>query len=190
MDQTLDFIKIIQDVVLNPNLGSALILFFLSLVNEIVAVIPYALVLSGQLLFLEDSLNIAMLTKLLVFVAVPVGVGSAIGSLPVYVLAYFGGKPLIEKYHKYLHFSWRDVEKMGAHFKGEWYDEIIFLILRSVPILPSFPISIAVGILRMRFLPYMVLTTVGFIIRMMLTLLIVGVGVETLSRFLIFLYTN
>lgn len=190
MGETPDFIEIVQEMVLDPNLGGAIILFFTSFLNELVAIFPYAVVLAGQLFFLEEGLQASLLAKLLVFVALPVGIGSTLGVIPVYALAYFGGKPAIEKFHKYLRFSWNDVEKVGHRFKGAWYDEVIFLLLRSIPLLPSLPINIAAGVLRMRFAPYFVLTLVGFIIRMMLSLLVVGIGVHGLSQFMVFFYTN
>ena len=124
------------------------------------------------------------------FVSIPVGVGSALGSVPFYVLAYFGGRPAITKFQKYLRFNWSDVEKVSSRFKGEWYDEILFLLLRSIPLLPSLPVNIAAGVLRMNLLPYLVLSIVGFTIRMMLTLLVVALGMEGLSNFLVLLYTT
>ena len=190
MEETLDFIDLVQEMVLNPNLGSAIILFFTSFLNEMVAIFPYAVVLASQLFFLQGTVTTSMLVKLLVFVAVPVGIGASLGTLPLYTISYFGGKPAIERYRKYLRFDWRDVESVTARFKGAWYDEVIFFILRSVPILPSFPLSIAAGVVRMNFAPFFVLTTVGFIIRMMLTLIAVGIGVEGLSQLSVFLYTN
>lgn len=190
MEQTFDLIELLQSVVLQPNLLSATILFFLSFLNEIIAIFPYAVVLSGQLLFLDEPLTLALLAKLFVFVAIPVSIGSSLGTLPVYAITYYGGKPAIEKLEKYLRFSWRDVEKISNRFKGAWYDEVIFLLLRSIPLLPSLPINVAVGILRMRFWPYFLLTVIGFTVRMMLTLLVVGVGAHGLSRFIIFFYTN
>lgn len=182
-DQSLSFIKVVQDVVLDPNLSNATALFFASFLNELIALFPFAVVLAGQLLFIEHSFSIAMIAKLLVYVALPVGLGSSLGVLPIYILTYFGGKPAINKLQKYLRFSWHDVEKVQKRFKGEWYDEILFLALRVIPVLPSFPVSIAAGILRMKFMPYLVLTTVGFIIRMMLTLLVIGMGMQSLSQF-------
>lgn len=190
MENSLDFVKLVQEVVLDPKLSSALPLFFISFINELIGVLPFALVLAGQLFFIENSLNIAMLAKLLVFVAVPVGLGGAIGVLPLYGVAYLGGKPLIEKYHKYLRFNWNDVEKVSQKFQGRWYDEVIFLMLRTIPVLPSFPLTIAAGILRMRFMPYFVLTTVGFILRMMVTLLLIGVGIESLAQIMELIYTE
>ena len=190
MELSLNFVQAVQDIVLKPDFSHAIILFFLSFLNELIAVFPYAIVLSGQLLFLKSSFSLVFITKLFFFVAVPVGVGSSLGATPVYVLGYLGGKPLIEKFHKYLPFSWQDVEKVNSRLKGEWYDEVTFLLLRSIPLVPALPINVAAGIMRMRFWPYFVITTIGFIIRMMLMLLIVGFGMKTLSNFLIFIYTT
>ncbi|MDO8424203.1 MAG: VTT domain-containing protein [bacterium] len=190
MEQTLNFIQVIQDMVLNPSLGSAVVLFLTSFVNELVALLPYAVILSGQLIFLNEPLSWALFMKLLVYVSIPIGVGSALGSLVFYGLAYFGGKPAIDKFQKYIHFSWEDVEKINMRFRGAWYDEILFLFLRSIPVLPALPVNLAAGILRMRFWPYLILTTIGFTIRMILTLVIVGVGMESLSELLFFLYNQ
>ena len=182
MDLSINFVHAAQGVVLDPGLGSVWPLLILSFLNDLVGIFPFALVLAGQLLFLQGPFSVALMAKLLVFVAVPVGIGSAIGSIPLYTLAYFGGKPAIEKNHRFLRFSWSDVERINQRFKGTWYDEIIFLLLRCVPILPSIPLDLASGILRMRFAPFFVLTVAGSIIRMMLTMMVVGLSMQGLSQ--------
>ena len=190
MEQALNFLHLINDVVLRPDLASAIIIFIFAFANELIAVVPYAIILSGQLFFLTDALSLALLAKLLVFVALPVGLGSALGSLLMYFLTYFGGKPAVDKLQRYIRFSWEDVEKVNSRFTGVWYDEVIFLMLRSVPFVPSFPLTLAAGFFRMRFLPYFVLTVVGFTIRMLITLLIIGVGINGLSEILFLLYNK
>ena len=182
LDHSLNFVKAVQDVILEPGVSSFWPLFIASFLNDLIGVFPFALVLAGQLLFLDEPITIALAAKLLVFVAVPVGLGSALGSIPLYALTYFGGKPVIEKYHKYLRFSWQDVEKVHQKFKGVWYDDVIFLLLRCLPVLPSLPLDVAAGILRMRFWPFFVLTAVGSIIRMMITLAAFAIGLSGLSQ--------
>src|SRR3989344_9022101 len=130
MEKTLSVMQVVQEIVINPNLGNAIILFFSSFLNELLGLCPYAVVLSGQLVFLEGHISTALLAKLFVFVAIPVGVGSALGTLPVYVISYVGGKPAIEKWGKHLRFSWEDVKKANSRFHGAWYDEVVFLLLR------------------------------------------------------------
>lgn len=188
MEHTLELLYSLREVVLNPTWGSALAILSFSAVNEILALFPFAVVISGQLVFLE-VLDGSLFLKLLLMVALPVGVGSAIGTLPLYFLTYFGGRPAINKFEEYLHFSWADVEKINTRFKGQWYDEIIFLFMRSVPILPSLPVTIVAGVLRFRFPTYLLLSMAGFTLRMIITMLVVGLGIENLSKFLVFLYT-
>jgi len=181
MDLSSNFIQLIQDVVLRPNFASAVVLFVVTLINESFSVLPYSVILPGQLLLLEGPLSTFVFVKLSLFVAVPVGLGAALGSLPIYGLAYFGGKPAIERFGKYFRVSWNGIEKMESKFKGSWYDEILFLILRSIPLMPSLPINAAAGILRMRLAPYLVLTVAGNIIKMLVMFMFVGFGVEVLA---------
>ncbi|MBX4181421.1 VTT domain-containing protein [Candidatus Parcubacteria bacterium] len=183
MSETASFIKVAQDVVLEPSFHGALSLLGLSFVNDVVGIFPFALALAGQLFFLKEAFTLALSMKLLVFVAIPVGIGSSFGSIPLYLIAYFGGKPAINKLQKYVKFSWKDIERVQQTFKGTWYDEVIFLLLRCVPVLPSMPLDVAAGIFRMSFMPFFVLTVAGSIVRMMLTLLVVGLGMHGLSQF-------
>lgn len=182
MDLPSNFFQVIQDIVLKPDFTSAVALFWFSFLNELVAVLPYVVLVSGQLLFLKVSSFHVILSQFFFFIAIPAGVGGAIGSLLTYGLAYFGGKPLIDKFQRYLRFSWGSIEKINRYFKGAWYDELIFLALRSVPALPSLPVNIAAGILRIPPARYFILTTAGFIIRMMILFAFIWAGAETLAQ--------
>ena len=184
MELTSNLAQVIQDVVLRPDFTSAVGLFAVSIVNELLSmfVFPYSIILSGQLLFIDGSFSISVVAKLAILVAIPFGLGTTLGSLPFYGLAYVGGRPTIEKFGKHLKLSWGKVEKISSKFNGSWYDEILFLALRSIPLLPGLPISVAAGILRMRLVPYFVLTFIGTMIRIMIMLLIVGFGVDSIAR--------
>ncbi|MDP3874956.1 MAG: VTT domain-containing protein, partial [bacterium] len=182
MELAYNFVQVVQDAILRPDFTSVLSIFFLSTVNELTAVLPYTVILSSQLLFIQDPFSVAMFTKLLLFIAIPMGIGAAIGSSLIYGLAYFGGKPGIEKFGKYFQLSWEDIKKMESKFKGSWYDEILFLALRLVPLLPSFPVSAVAGILRMSPVSYFILTIIGFTLRMMIMFTFVGLGMGTLAQ--------
>lgn len=182
MNDALHFAGLVANTVVAPSAASLVPLFIFSFLNDLVGLFPFALVLAGQMAFYHGDITLALWMKLFVFVAVPVGLGSAMGSIPLYYLAYYGGRPVIRRWHRFLRFSWEDVEKASSYFKGTWYDELIFLVLRCAPVLPSIPLDIAAGVLRMRFMPFFVLTAAGSIIRMMLTLLAVGMSLHGLSR--------
>jgi len=178
---TSDFITLIQEMVLKPDISSAVVIFWFSLVNELAAVLPYVALVSGQLIFLEASGFHTILYKFFIFIAIPAGVGSAFGAMFLYIVAYFGGKPSIDKFGKYIRLSWADVEKATSRFNGHWYDELIFLVIRCIPVFPSMPVNIAVGILRMPPWRYFLLTSIGFTIRMMILFAFMWIGAEALS---------
>ena len=95
MIEASELIQVIHDMVLAPSFYGGVAVLTTTLLNEILALIPYHILLSGQLLFLEGPLSVELFRNLLLFVAVPVGLGTTIGSLVTYTLAYLGGKPAI-----------------------------------------------------------------------------------------------
>ena len=170
----IDIVKIINDAMLNPTMLSAVWLFIIFLLGEAVAFLPLTIVLTSPVAFLQGSLTAALLTKILFLVAMPVGIGVAIGSIWLYGLAYWGGKPAIDKYGKYLYISWKEIEKAEEKLRNKNYDSLILLGLRTIPFLPTLPVSIAAGMLRMRIVPYVIFTAIGMIVRVMLMVLVIG----------------
>lgn len=176
----INFVEILQGSVIDPSLVSAFWVFLVFVFGEFVAVLPTAVVLTTQAVFIDGEITLRLMTELTLYVAVPVGLGTTVGSLFQYGVAYAGGKPAIDRFHRYLRFSWKDIEKIESYFKDKWYDEIIFLLLRSAPFLPSLPINIASGIVRMRLVPYLILTAVGTTVRAVLMLGVILLGVRGL----------
>lgn len=182
MELSLDFIQAIHNVVLRPDLTTASVLFVASFINELFALLPYHIILSGQLFFLEGNISVPLFAKLLVFVAVPVSFGATFGSLLTFGLTYFGGRPAIEKFGKYVRLSWVSVEKWILRLKGVWYDELLFLLIRSIPLLPSLPINVAAGIIRMSIIRYLLLTFIGTLIKVMIMFALVALGLFGLAQ--------
>lgn len=170
----IDIVQIINDAMLSPTVVSAIWLFIIFILGEAVAFLPMTVVLTSPVVFLQGSLSFALLTKIFFLVALPVGVGVAIGSIWLYGLAYWGGKPAIDKYGKYLYISWREVERAEARLRNKGYDNLILLGLRTIPFLPTLPVSIAAGLLRMPIWPYVIYTAIGMTVRVMLMVLVIG----------------
>ena len=190
MQHSLEILRGAQGVVLDPSLRGAFVLFFLSFVNELSAFFPFAILVASQLLFMKGGLTFLFVTKLLFLVSLPIGLGSALGSLPLFAAAYWGGKPAIKKFQKRLHFSWEDVERATGRFQGKPSDEVIFFLVRCLPVLPSFPVDVGAGIVRMDPVTYFVLTAAGFGVRMFVTLLAFGLGMDQLLRLRFLHYTR
>lgn len=167
----------IQEVVLTPSLASTLWLGGVSFISELIAPLPSSLLLGGQLFFIKDLLSLEMIARLIFFVALPMAVGTTLGSFLTYGLAFGGGKLAIEKFKKYLRFSWQDVERLESKFANKWYDELLFLVARCVPLLPTIPINVVAGVLRMKPLKYTLLTLLGTTVRLSIMVIIFGVGI-------------
>jgi membrane protein DedA with SNARE-associated domain len=84
--------------------------------------------------------------------------GCVIGSAPSYALGYYGGRPFLEKYGKWLLLAPADLqtaERWVARY-GNW----AFFISRLLPVVRTF-ISLPAGILKARFKPFLFYTFIG-----------------------------
>jgi membrane protein DedA with SNARE-associated domain len=86
------------------------------------------------------------------------GLGCLIGSMASYALGYYGGRPLVEKYGKYIMIHPNDLVRADKWF-NRWGDWTAF-ISRLLPIVRTF-ISFPAGVTRIRFWSFSILTFVG-----------------------------
>jgi membrane protein DedA with SNARE-associated domain len=166
----------LSKLVLEPGIMGALGLFLVSLFDELVAFIPSSLILAAELLFLKDPLSLVVISRLTIFVALPIALGTAVGSLPLYLAAYYGGKPAIEAARNRWKISWADVEKFESRFKGTSADELLFFFFRALPLMPTLPVTVVSGTLRMKPAPYTLITVLGIMVRVVITLVILRTG--------------
>jgi membrane protein DedA with SNARE-associated domain len=89
------------------------------------------------------------------------GVGCTIGSVINYALGYYGGRPLVTKYGKYIMISHKDLERADRWF-ARWGDWTAFLS-RLLPIVRTF-ISFPAGVTRIKFWRFTVLSFLGSVI--------------------------
>lgn len=84
--------------------------------------------------------------------------GCVVGSLVSYYVGLYGGRPLAERYGRWVFFSRRDLERADAWFArwGLW----AAFISRMLPIVRTF-ISFPAGIARVPVVPFSILTFVG-----------------------------
>jgi len=85
-------------------------------------------------------------------------VGCTIGSIVSYLLGAWGGRPLVERYGKYIMVHDEDLEK-ADHWFARWGDWAAF-ISRLLPIVRTF-ISFPAGVVRMPFVRFTVFSFVG-----------------------------
>ncbi|GAB7563173.1 DedA family protein [Methylobacillus methanolivorans] len=94
-------------------------------------------------------------------VALAGAVGCVVGSIPAYYLGMFGGRPLVEKYGKWVLISHHDL-----HLADRWfakYGEIIIFIGRLLPAVRTF-IAFPAGVARMAMGKFIAYTFAGSLI--------------------------
>lgn len=133
---------------LTGHTGIAILMMFESMITPIPseAVMPFAgwLVETGRFTFFG--------------VAVASTIGSMAGSLLSYAMGYYGGKPLVEKFGKYLLLNNSDLEITERFFTK--YGSPAIFIGRFIPVVRHL-ISIPAGAGKMRLLPFCVYTFIG-----------------------------
>jgi membrane protein DedA with SNARE-associated domain len=94
----------------------------------------------------------------LMWVAIAGAIGCNVGSLVAYYVGSLGGRPLVEKYGRYILVSHHDLEMADRFFRryGDW---AVFLA-RLLPVVRTF-IAFPAGVARMDFLRFNLYTFLG-----------------------------
>jgi membrane protein DedA with SNARE-associated domain len=84
--------------------------------------------------------------------------GCVVGSIVAYWVGVVGGRPLLERYGKYVLISTHDLD-VADHWFGR-YGEVAILVSRMLPVVRTF-ISLPAGIARMNFGRFVLYTALG-----------------------------
>lgn len=87
-------------------------------------------------------------------------IGNLLGSLIAYLIGLHGGRPLIEKYGRYVLLSKEDLDRAETWFKR--YGDVTILVSRMLPVIRTV-ISLPAGIGRMNLLKFSIYTLIGSI---------------------------
>ncbi len=85
-------------------------------------------------------------------------VGCVVGSVVAYYAGAWGGRPLVERYGRYVLISAHDLD-LADRFFDRW-GQIAVLVGRLLPVVRTF-IAFPAGVARMRMVPFLVYTFVG-----------------------------
>jgi membrane protein DedA with SNARE-associated domain len=91
-------------------------------------------------------------------VALAGAIGCVLGSIPAYYVGLYGGRPLADKYGKYVLISKRDLDMADRWFAQ--HGEIIIFIARLLPAVRTF-IAFPAGVARMNLTKFTVYTFIG-----------------------------
>ena len=92
------------------------------------------------------------------WVGVAGAVGCVLGSIVAYYIGMYGGRPLIEKYGRYILVSRHDLDLADRWFKK--YGEIIVFASRLLPVVRTF-IAFPAGVARMNMPRFIIYTFLG-----------------------------
>jgi membrane protein DedA with SNARE-associated domain len=103
---------------------------------------------AGFVLISPELSFVQALLPIVLQIVLPGTIASTLGAYIGYAIGYFGGKPMVDRWEKFLGFSWQDVESLERRFQSGQVNTLIFF-LRALPIFPLSVISAAAGLLRL-----------------------------------------
>lgn len=141
--------------------------FLGSVLEEIVAPIPSAIVQSGAgfLLLGDQPWSWMLLLNIMLIIALPSAFGVVLGSLPIYTIAYFGGQPALKKWGKYFFLKYDKVMDVRDRIMSYKSLPLVLMVPRFVLILPNVVITAGAGLLRIPLWTYLWTTFVGTFVR-------------------------
>lgn len=150
-----------------------------SFVEEVVAPIPSPFVLTsaGSL-----AKAIEMPWMNLLILAVIGSIGKTLGGVVMYILGDKAENLIIGKLGRFVGVSHSDVESIGGQFTGGVRDYVLLFIARAVPIMPSSPISVVCGAIKMKWKLFLFASFTGTIVRNMVFLLLGYNGLSSVEN--------
>lgn len=133
-----------------------------ALIEEIVAPIPSPIVmtLAGSM-----AASLGSPWTYLGWLALIGAIGKTIGSYVIYLVADKGEDLIMTKFGKYIGITHREVESISKHLNHGWRDEVVIFLLRAIPIMPTAPVSIVCGMIKVRLTTYLSATFFGTLVR-------------------------
>jgi membrane protein DedA with SNARE-associated domain len=138
-----------------------------SFIEEVIAPIPSPFVMTSAGSIAEAQ---GKAVFYLLILAVIGAIGKTLGAWLLYFVADKFEDVIITKYGRFFGVTHRELESIGKHFKGHWKDTFVLMGLRALPIIPSAPISIVCGAIKVSLKSYLIATFLGTIVRNMIFL--------------------
>ena len=136
--------------------------FIGSLLEEVIAPIPSPLVM-----LLGGSISAGQGSPLLFIglLALIGAVSKTLGGLLIYVISDKAEDVVIDKFGKFLGVSHTDTEGLGKFFGQGKRDDIAIFLLRAVPVMPTAPVSVIAGLIKIDLKTYLIGTFLGLVVR-------------------------
>ncbi|MCL5090699.1 MAG: VTT domain-containing protein [Patescibacteria group bacterium] len=146
-----------------------------SFVEELVAPIPSPLVMAtaGSIAKLQGQGFFFLME-----IALIAAVSKTATSWIYYFIADKAEDVLTKRLGRFIGFSHKEVEGIGKYFNGTIKDDVILVLLRAFPLMPSPPVSIACGFIKLNIITYLRSTLIGSFFRSFVFLYLGYSGLE------------
>jgi membrane protein DedA with SNARE-associated domain len=136
-------------------------------VEQIIVPIPSPIItMAGGAFLVDHGLPFfETIWQIISRVSLPYSLAATIGTSMVFLIAYFGGKPLVDRFGKYIGVSWSLIEKIKTDFQKTIRDEIFILVSCSIPVVPVSLISAFCGAFRIKPVKFYPMVLLALIIR-------------------------
>lgn len=141
--------------------------FIAVILEEILLPIPAPLVIMGASVLLIDPVLPLWdaIIRMFLAIVIPAALASTIGSFFTYGIGYYGGRPFINRFQKFLGVSWLEIEKTEKKLEKGKKTWTTIAVLRAIPFFPIAFVSLTSGVLRLSWKKYAVATFIGSIPR-------------------------
>jgi membrane protein DedA with SNARE-associated domain len=136
--------------------------FLGALIEEIIAPIPSPIVmtLAGSLAAVSNSTVFYL--GLLAFTG---SIGKTIGAYVIYYISDRAENVIIQKFGKFIGVTEKDVERISAKLNSGRRDDLVLFLLRAIPIVPTAPVSVVCGLIKIKLKTYLWTTFLGTLVR-------------------------
>lgn len=136
-------------------------------IEEVIAPIPSPLVLTlaGSVAQSQGFPAIYLL-----WISVIGALGKTLGAYLLYMITSKAEDLIFIKFGKFLGITHAEIDKLTKQLTGGKKDDVIFFLMRAIPIFPSAPISIMCGLIKFNFKSFIIWTFFGSIVRNMMFL--------------------
>lgn len=108
------------------------------LVEQIIVPIPSPIITmaGGAFLTYPNIPIFEAIWQVFTQVTLPYSLAATLGTSFVFLIAFYGGKPLIDRFGHYIGISWKLIDKIKTDFQQTTKDELFILIASSIPVVP------------------------------------------------------
>jgi membrane protein DedA with SNARE-associated domain len=144
--------QILQSILSLIRVNGLLAMFAGGFIEQIIVPIPSPIITmaGGAILVTHATFSLNTLLDIFTRVSLPYSVGATLGTSLVFFVAYFGGKPIIDRFGKYIGVSWKLIEKIRSDFKKTINDEIFVFVACIIPVVPVSLVSAFCGGFKFR----------------------------------------